>query len=117
MGFRLGSLQAPELLDVLHYFFEVDHKYATAEEAESHSKLRSNIYSTFYNKTYNYGYSSENKSYNYSTASGASGNDYAGTNIDDPLKEKPPTKPFVPTTSFDAESSAPFGSTLDPPAG
>jgi hypothetical protein len=116
-GLRLSSLDSVDLLDVLHYFFEIDHKYSTAEEAESHSKLRSGIYSTFYKKTYNYGYSSSNKSYNYSTASGASGDNYAGTNVDDPINKKPPTKPFVPSTNFDPESPAPFGPTLDPPAG
>jgi hypothetical protein len=108
------------LLDVIHYYFEVDHQMASAEEAESKSNIRTALYSNFYNITYKYPYKSSDKGYNYSntTASGQPLADgYVGTDVADPLNEKEPTKPFVPPTEFNPDSPNPFGGTLDPPAG
>jgi hypothetical protein len=117
MGLQLTGLGAEDLVDVIHYFFEIDNFYASSEEAESRGKVRSSIYRNFYNRSYKYGYTSSDNRYNYSTASGASNTNYAGTNVDDPLNERPPTKPFVPSTNFDPDSPVPFGSALGPPAG
>lgn len=111
------------MLDVVHYFFELDHQMATAEEAEAKSTIRAQLYLSLYNKQYKYQYKSQTSSsgYNYSTTT-ASGQPVmdgfvGGIDTDDPLSEKGPTKPFVPTTEFDPESPNPFGGTLDPPAG
>lgn len=93
---------------------------STAEEAEARSNVRTSIYRNFYNTTYRYQYKSSNKGYNYSdtTAAGEPVMDgYVGTDIEDPLQDKGPTKPFVPATEFNPDSPNPFGGTLDPPAG
>lgn len=105
---------------MIHYYFEVDHQYPSGESAEARSSLRTSLYTNFYNQTYKYQYKSSNNSYNYSstTASGAPVMDgYVGTDTDDPLSEKKPTKPFVPATEFNPDNPNPFGGTLDPPAG
>lgn len=115
LGLQISELAAVDMLDVLHYFFEKDHTFSTAEEVDAQSALRLSMYSIFYKKQYKHSYTSSNKGYNYSNASGAGNENYAETNVDDPPNEKPPTKPFVPSTDFDPESPAPFGSALDPP--
>lgn len=96
---------------------------ASAEEAESRSAIRTQLYQTLYNKNYKYQYKSQSSSnsYNYSstTASGEPVSDgfIGGVDADDPLQDKEPTKPFVPATEFNPDSPNPFGGTLDPPSG
>lgn len=108
-------------MDVLHYFFELDHQYSTAEEAEARSNVRAGIYSNFYNVTYKYQYKASNKGYNYNSNTTANGqpimDGFVGTDTEDPLQDKGPTKPFVPATEFNPDSPTPFGGLLDPPAG
>jgi hypothetical protein len=120
-GVELLELGSVRLLDVLHYYFEVDHQMASAEEAESKSNIRSALYQNFYNTTYKYQYKSSDKGYNYNSATTANGqplmDGYAATDVDDPLNEKEQTKPFVPPTEFNPDSPNPFGGALDPPAG
>ena len=123
-GLRLTEMDSSDMLDVIHYFFEVDHQMATAEEAEAKSNIRTQIYQSLYNKNYKYQYKSQSSSnsYNYSTttASGEPLSDgfVGGVDADDPLApEKGPTKPFVPATEFNPDSPNPFGGTLDPPSG
>lgn len=119
-GLSLADLSAVNLLDVIHYFLELDNQISTAEEAEARSNIRTVLYSNFYNTTYKYQHKSSNKGYNYSntTASGQPVMDgYVGTDTEDPLQDKGPTKPFVPATEFNPDNPNPFGGTLDPPAG
>lgn len=109
------------MLDVMHYYFEVDHHMASAEEAEAKSSLRVFIYKNFYEREYKYAYKSKSSTnrYNHSTAT-ANGepvlDGFVGQDVDN-KPDKGPTKPFVPATSFDPNSSRPFGDILDPPAG
>lgn len=94
---------------------------ATSEEAEAKSNLRVSMYKNLYKKEYKYAYKSKSSTsrYNYSTET-ANGepvlDGFVGQDVDD-KPDKGPTKPFVPATSFDPDSSTPFGGTLDPPAG
>jgi hypothetical protein len=119
-GIELTTLDASPLLDVLHYFFELDNHMSTSEEAEARSALRTAVYQSFYNISYKYQYKSSDKGYNYSTttAAGESTMDgYVGTDIEDPTQDRGPTKAFVPATEFNPDNPKPFGRTLDPPAG
>lgn len=99
------------MLDVIHYMFEQDVRYSTGEEAEAVSRMRSSIYSTMYNKTYKYPMSD----------SGAGGgrryiSDSDSMDFDDlPMPKE--TKPYVPPTDFNPNSSMPFGGVLDAPLG
>lgn len=102
------------MLDVLHYFFEEDFAYTTAEEAESRSNLRTELY-LLYGKTYNYPVSS-------SESSGNGGRKYvspeANFDLDLPTEFSPKErKPYVPATDFNPDSAMPFGSILDAPIG
>lgn len=100
------------MLDVLHYFFEEDFAYSTAEQAESRSKLRTELY-LLYGKTYNYTIES----------SGSDGgrkyvSPEANFDLDLPTEFSPKErKPYVPATDFNPDSAMPFGSILDAPIG
>ena len=113
-GVNLKELDAKDMIDVLHFYFEEDLMADSKEEIESKNRIRSLIYREMYFKAYKYGNTSPGESYNYSTASdGFIGDE--DDKIEDPLK--PPTKPFTPTTDFNPESSNPFGRIVDPPLG
>lgn len=113
-GIKLAELNAADMLDVLHVFFEEDLMVGSKEEAEAKTKGRQVIYKSIYNRTYKYGVTDSGQSYNYSTASDG----FVGEEedkIDDPVK--PPTKPFTPATDFNPDSALPFGNNLDAPIG
>lgn len=100
------------MTDLLHYFFEEDMRYSSAEEAESVSAYRTHLY-LMYGKTYTYGISNKNqngKSYLPKNASDDFG-------FDDPLMAQTETKPYVAPTEFNPSSAMPFGSVLDAPLG
>jgi hypothetical protein len=114
LGMKLLDMDAADLLDVLHYFFEEDSaRITTGEQAEAISDLRVNLYR-------GYGIN-----YKYAVKKNSSGQTYGGRayvsddNSDltpfDPTNQE--TKPFVPATEFDPDSYNPFGSVLDAPLG
>lgn len=113
-GIRLEEMNAPDMLDVIHYFFEEDSRYISAEQADAASRAREIIYSDFYNTRYPY-----------ATSGGAQG---ATKNFDiepedsdvdiipfDPTQKKQPTKPFIAPTKVDATLAQPFGELIDGP--
>jgi len=116
-------MDACDMLDVVHFFFESDLLSESAEFAEAKSKMRSSLYREMYETTYKYPVGDTGKSYNYSTASGeesvfSAGNAESTVAPFDPDKpDKGPTKPFVPATEFDPDTPNPFGGVLDPPSG
>ncbi len=116
-GLRLAEMDASDMLDVLHFFFEDDLRIKSAEEAEAISESRSVIYSSLYGTTYKYGMKKSSRSF---SADGSSLPDdgYFGDDIQpfDP-SETNVRKPFIPATEFDADSPLPFGRDLDAPLG
>ena len=88
-----------QMLDVIHYFFEEDSRYASAEEAESLSQTRTTLYAVLYGTTYKYPIK-----INKTDASGISGSASG-------------TKPYIPPTQVDVDSPLPFGDALDSPLG
>lgn len=88
------------MLDVVHYFFEQDSRFTTAEEAEALSALRTRVYGSLYETPYNYALK-PSRSRGAETAS-----------YDDGA-----LKPYIPPTEFDADSPMPFGDILDAPIG
>lgn len=88
-----------QMLDVIHYFFEEDSRYASAEEAESLSQTRTTLYAVLYGTTYKYPIKISKT--DASSMSGSAGG----------------TKPYMAPTQFDADSAMPFGNLLDSPLG
>jgi hypothetical protein len=112
-------MEASDMLDVVHFYFEQDHRYSTFEEASFKDQFRSSIFKNLYNSRYEFGVSDDE-----SVA------DYRGDRIDSELsaEEKPEAiepfnpraksvKGYVPPTDFNENSSKPFGSVLDEPLG
>jgi hypothetical protein len=109
-GLKLQEMEASDMLDVVHFLFEDDMRFTTAEEVKAQSKFRTDFYA-LYGKTYNY------------AADNNSGTTYGGrAYVSDSDDEFAPTpvdvrKPYVPPTKFNPEAAAPFGSVLDAPLG
>jgi hypothetical protein len=104
-------MEASEMLDIVHYYFESDARYASGEEAEAVSKLRTSLYK-LYDKTYAYTVKSSNRN--------SSGRAYISGNDDDLLPTEFSTqesKSFTPATELDPEAYLPFGPALDAPIG
>lgn len=99
------------MLDVLHFFFEEDLRYSTAEEADAVSSVRVSIYRTMYGTEYRYKSDSKNKNSRQYT----SNFDYDDEITPfDPSKAE--TKPYVPPTQFN-ESGVDSSGILDGPLG
>ena len=109
------------MLDVLHYFFEEDLFYSSAEQAEGRDRSRVAIYQDFYNSSYVY-------SAALSSSAGGKGftknfDDYEFMSEEeeekivpfDPLQKQKAIKPFIKPTTVNAAASQPFGETLDGP--
>jgi hypothetical protein len=94
-------MELRDMLDVVHYFFEEDSRYSSAEEAEAVSSVRSALYGDMYGTSYRYGIKSKN------------GKSSAGDTYSDPDE----VKPYIPPTQFDANAANPFGAVLDAPIG
>jgi hypothetical protein len=112
-GLKLETMDAVEMLDVLHYYFETDTSYLSKEQADGISAMRKALYG-LYGQTYNYGTKSDGPKSGRSYISGDAGFDF-----DDPVPFDPtkaPPKPYVAPTNFNPESSNPFNGLLDAPA-
>jgi hypothetical protein len=112
-GLNLKEMEASDMLDVIHFFFEEDMNYASKEEADARSNTREIIYQDFYGHSYKYGDSRSAQS------TSAQGTYYIEEPEDDnvvpfdPLKG--PTKSFVPATPVNAAMSRPFGAVIEEP--
>lgn len=99
------------MVDVIHYYFETDARYSSADEAEAVSRLRSSLYS-MYGQTYRYGVSG--------SAKNSGGRSYVSASDDDLLPDEfspKVSKSYVPATDVDPEAYLPFGPALDAPIG
>ncbi len=98
------------MVDVLHYTLEEDMRYSSAEQADAVASTRTQIY-LMYNKTYKYGSKSSDSSRQYISP---------GTSNDldlDPMMAQQESKPYIPPTQLNPDSSVPFGTNLDSPLG
>lgn len=116
-GVKLQEMDAADMLDVVHYFFEEDIlRFANSEHAEAASRVRTSIYENMYDTEYKYEFVSSDK------GAQNSGRSYISDDVDDPFDDLTPMstkpkklKPYIPPTEFDPDSYNPFGSTLDSP--
>jgi hypothetical protein len=114
-GINLAEMDASDMVDVVHYFFEEDTlRYESGEQAEAASKFRTKLYE-LYDRTYKYGVTSSG------TANGDGGRKYIGKNEDFEFDNSIPNsksnsvKPYIPPTQMDIDSHDPFGGVLDSP--
>ena len=116
-GLRLETMEASDMLDVLHYFFEESVNFSTAEQAKAADQLRIKLYKDMYNRSYKYAA----KSSGGFTASG--GMDFEAENPEpaaekvEPFnpRHKEPTKAFVAATPVGDDDVNPFKGVLDAP--
>lgn len=92
-------MDAADMCDVLHYFFEEDNiRYSSGEHLDAVSAMRHSLYSELYGRSYDYG---------------VKGSKTVGS----PLQtyDTSAVKPYIPPTDFDENSANPFGGVLDAP--
>jgi hypothetical protein len=122
-------MSGPNLLDVLHYYFEEDLTHSSELHANSRTVTRENIYKNLYDTEYKYGYlnnvgtnDTNNNVVKLDNASGVSIPLEFDTEPEDNLSDIKPfnpkrkeVKPYVPPTQFDGTAEIPFGNILDAP--
>lgn len=119
----LKDLDAPDLLDVLHFFFEEDvGSLTTAEQADAREKTRTQLYASLYSKTYAYASTKNSTSYIDNSVVLPAEDDVEDNEMPAPLDPAARsasafTKPYVPPTRMNSNPQRPFGTTLDGPLG
>jgi hypothetical protein len=115
-GVRLGSLEASEMLDVLHFMMEED---MLTEYGEAKSDMRVLIWRDIYGVEYPHEYRYKKKSGNGTNlpnahASAGGDNPYGDLSPVDPQME---SKGYIPPTPMSNDPNNPFGDALLPPLG
>jgi hypothetical protein len=116
-GLRLADMDASDMLDVIHYFFEDDYRYASDQEQIYKDEFRKSFYKRVY--SYEYRYASEE------TSNRGSYRDFDLESSDEveeviqPFspREQKATKAFIEATPIVGDEIKPFGSILDGPIG
>ena len=105
-------MEASEMVDVLHYYFEEDYIVAsTVEQARNVTQFRKRLYNTLYGRDYTYGYSENSNN----ASSFLEDDDYDNSDIA-PFDVSSVTKPYIPPTE-PMGGTSPFGALLDGPVG
>jgi hypothetical protein len=113
-GLKLSGMEASDMLDVLHYFFEDDMNYSTGEQAEARDKTRSSIYRELYGGSYKYSTGANKDRIRASDSVDFTPEQDAAIS---PFESQKDSKPYVAPTPFDPSSAKPFGKVLDAPLG
>jgi hypothetical protein len=101
-GLQLPSMEASDMLDVIHYIFEEDMRYSSGEQAEAVEKSREMLYRQLYDVEYIFSGSYRSSRSN----SKQSYDDFDNLQPFDPKKKV--TKPYIPPTQFDPDSGLPM---------
>lgn len=118
-GIRLADLEASEMLDVLHYYFEEDFMVTSEEQAIYKQRFRKHVYETLYETPYAY----YDESYDKTSKELESGTDDSEPDEPEELinpfnpREKKETKAFIEPTLPMENLQKPFGDVLDMPLG
>lgn len=121
-GLQLAKMPASDMLDVLHYFFEDDSNYSTAEQAKARTGMRTQIYQSLYYTNYKYGLDEDTSN----VAGGVSSptgdlDSFDEDEILDPInpfaKKNKSAAPYTPPTQLREDAVNPFGEVLDAPLG
>lgn len=114
---RLATMEASEMLDVIHFLFEEDTTFISGEQVAYRDAFRKNIYKQFYNSDYKYSVSSD-------SSTGLDSLDGPLELEDTPIQEEKikvfsprekTAKPYIPPTQVSTDDIKPFGSVLDAP--
>ena len=105
-------MPASDMLDVIHYFFEDDLNYSTAEQAEARDKTRDSIYQELYHSSYKYSRKTSNGAYEPSPADEV---DTPEEKMPEPFNPAQRPKAYVEPTKVNADLQKPFGNVLDAP--
>jgi hypothetical protein len=111
-GLQLVDMPASDMLDVIHYFFEDDLNYSTAEQAEARDKTRDSIYQELYHSSYKYSRKTSNGAYEPSQTDEV---DTPEEKMPEPFNPAQRPKAYVAPTNVNADLQKPFGNVLDAP--
>lgn len=115
-------MEASQMMDVLHYYFEEDNHFVSEESAQSRSNIREHLYRELYKIEYKYKYEAkkepkkfdfDEEESNYGSFSEEQAESLGGVKPFNPRAQE--TKPYIPPTPVDPDSSSPFGPVLDAP--
>ena len=101
-GLQLTSMEASDMLDVIHYLFEEDMRFSSGEQADAVGKSREILYRQLYDIDYIFAGSNGSSK----TGSKTSFDDFDNIQPFDPKKKV--TKPYIPPTEFDPDSGLPM---------
>ena len=111
-GLQLADMDAMDMLDVLHYFFEDDLNYSTAEQAEARDRTRVTLYQNLYSSSYKY---TVTRGTPQSFDESADTFDGPQEKLPEPFSPSSTPKPYVAPTQFNPDAAKPFGTVLDAP--
>ena len=101
-GLQLTSMEASDMLDVIHYLFEEDMRFSSGEQADAVGKSREILYRQLYDIDYIFAGSNRSSK----AGSKTSFDDFDNIQPFDPKKKV--TKPYIPPTEFDPDSGLPM---------
>ena len=106
------------MLDVIHYYFEQDHRYASFEEASFKDQFRSSIFKNLYESDYVFGMSNDDTPDYTISDSGLDAPLEMNQEVIEPFNPRAKSvKGFIQPTNLNENSTKPFGSVLDEPLG
>jgi hypothetical protein len=112
-GIDLKELDASDMLDIIHYFFEEDIRISSKEELDAKTETRKIIYEDFYHQKY-FLDNSYNTNFTPETSKDSSEDSFKDIIPFSP-DIKTAAKRYMPPTSLNPNSSKPFGDILDEP--
>jgi hypothetical protein len=107
-GQRLERMAANDMLDVLHYYFELD-VLGDEDFMKAKAEMRKQLYGMLYERAYRWGESSTSSNHEFGTQEVGA----------DPISGAPELthKPYVPPTPVNPTAARPYGTLVDPPLG
>ncbi len=113
-GIQLAELEASDMLDVIHYFFEEDIRNLAKEQIDHNNSVRDSVYENLYDGKYKrvFTRTSGTKSYDFDE-------ELSAEEIVQPIKPFNPraekTKNYIPPTPVLSNPEKPFGTVLEEP--
>jgi hypothetical protein len=110
-------MDARDMLDVLHFFFEEDFRFVSQEDSISRDELRKRMYKEMYDTEYAYSLNRDYESDNtMELDSPPLSQDDLEMEVINPFNPRErEVKPFVEPTKVNEDQFNPFGSLLDDP--
>jgi hypothetical protein len=110
-------MDAPDMIDVLHFFFEEDFRFVSQEDSISRDELRMRMYKEMYDVDYAYSLNrdlGDNESMQLDSPPVS--DESLEMDVINPFNPRErEVKPFVQSTTLNDDQFNPFGSLLDDP--